>query len=243
MKFSRRLRNALLKRLLPIPVQARHVEYSVICSTDDDPAVPTPRLIETALEAIRYAQHASMEAVCARMARPPHFANFWPGENYKLLAGLMQAVKPKLVVEIGTGGGSGTLAMRHAMPQDAKLVTFDIVAWQSYPEHLLRSEDFADGRLVQYVADVSRPDAFPRYQPWFEQADFFFIDAAKDGIMEFRLVERFRSMRFPKAPLMLFDDIRVWNMLRFWRSLPYPKLDLTSFGHWCGTGLVEWRAQ
>ena len=243
MRLSERIRRAMLRRLLPIPVEARHAEYSVISSTDDDPAAPTPRLIEIAIEAIRHAQHASMDAICARMARPPHFANVWPGENYKLLAGLMLALKPKLVVEVGTGGGSGTLAMRHAMPADAKLVTFDIVAWHAYPEHLLRADDFADGRLVQHVADVSQPDVFPRYQSWFEQADFFFIDAAKDGVLEFRLAERFGSMRFPKRPLMLFDDIRVWNMLRFWRSLPYPKLDLTSFGHWCGTGLIEWRAE
>jgi hypothetical protein len=37
----------------------------------------------------------------------------------------------------------------------------------------------------------------------------------------------------------MFDDTRLWSMLRFWRQLPYPKMDLTSFGHWSGTGLVE----
>ena len=241
MKLSRRIRQALLRRLLPIPVQARHVEYSVLCSADDERAVPTPRLIDTALEAIRHAQQVSMDALCARMPGPPHYPNVWPGENYKLLAGLMLAVKPQLVVEVGTGGGTSTLALLGSMPAGSKLVTFDVVGWQAYPEAMLKSDDFDDGRLVQYVGDVSQPDAFARYQTWFEQADFVFIDAAKDGVMEFRLLERFQSIRFPKVPLMAFDDIRLWNMLRFWRSLACPKLDLTSFGHWCGTGLVEWR--
>jgi len=39
---------------------------------------------------------------------------------------------------------------------------------------------------------------------------------------------------------VLFDDIRLWNMLDIWRSIDFPKLDLTSFGHWSGTGVVQW---
>lgn len=35
------------------------------------------------------------------------------------------------------------------------------------------------------------------------------------------------------------DDIRVWTMLKTWREISYPKLDLTSFGHWSGTGIIE----
>ncbi|MGH7312141.1 MAG: hypothetical protein ACREJV_03130 [Candidatus Rokuibacteriota bacterium] len=31
-----------------------------------------------------------------------------------------------------------------------------------------------------------------------------------------------------------------WNMLAIWREIRMPKLDVTSFGHWSGTGLVEW---
>ena len=39
----------------------------------------------------------------------------------------------------------------------------------------------------------------------------------------------------------LFDDIKMHTMLKFWRDLPLPKLDITSFGHWSGTGLAEWK--
>ena len=41
----------------------------------------------------------------------------------------------------------------------------------------------------------------------------------------------------------MFDDIRLLNMIEQWRALPRPKLDLTSFGHWSGTGLVDWNAR
>jgi hypothetical protein len=44
-------------------------------------------------------------------------------------------------------------------------------------------------------------------------------------------------VKFTNPPILLIDGIRRWNMLRTWRMLPYPKFDLTSFGHWAGTGL------
>jgi hypothetical protein len=56
------------------------------------------------------------------------------------------------------------------------------------------------------------------------------------------LLDQFETVAFANAPLIAFDDIRVWNMLKTWRRIRRPKLDLTSFGHWTGTGLVEWGA-
>jgi hypothetical protein len=38
----------------------------------------------------------------------------------------------------------------------------------------------------------------------------------------------------------MFDGIRVLNMIGIWRRLARPKMDLTSFGHWSGTGLADW---
>jgi hypothetical protein len=38
---------------------------------------------------------------------------------------------------------------------------------------------------------------------------------------------------------LLLDDIRLLPMVGLWRSIASPKLDLTSFGHWSGTGLVD----
>ena len=38
---------------------------------------------------------------------------------------------------------------------------------------------------------------------------------------------------------LLLDDIRFLQMVNCWRSIASPKLDLTSFGHWSGTGLVD----
>jgi hypothetical protein len=115
-----------------------------------------------------------------------------------------------------------------------------VVPWRQAPEGVLREEDFAGGRLVQHTDDVTRPEGFARHRSVFEDADLIFLDAAKDGTMEARVVSLLRGCACRATPLLIFDDIRVWNMLKVWRTLPWPKLDLTSFGHWTGTGLAEW---
>ena len=66
------------------------------------------------------------------------------------------------------------------------------------------------------------------------------MDAAKDGQMERQFLSLFDSLAFRNAPVAIFDDIRLWNMLDIWRGVRRPKLDLTSFGHWSGTGLVDY---
>ena len=238
----KRFKRTLLKGLLPIPVQARHVEYSIIVSADDDCSQPSPRLITTSTEAIRQAQSVSLADVRARLTSPPYVVDIWPGESYKLLAGFVLTVKPKLIVEIGTGGGTSALTMKKVMPADAKLVTFDVTPWKDYEGHLFVESDLADGRLAQYTEDLTQPEVFARHRGLLERADLLFIDAAKDGVMEQTLIDALKAVSFHKPPLVIFDDIRVWNMLRIWRNLSLPKLDLTSFGHWTGTGLVEFKA-
>jgi hypothetical protein len=41
-----------------------------------------------------------------------------------------------------------------------------------------------------------------------------------------------------RSRLVVFDDIKLMEMVQVWRDLPYPKLDATSFGHWSGTGFM-----
>ena len=67
-----------------------------------------------------------------------------------------------------------------------------------------------------------------------------FVDGPKDGKFESVLMDRFQEIGLPQKPLLVLDDIRVWNMLSIWRNLRLPKLDVTSFGHWSGTGFVDW---
>lgn len=236
----RAVRNRLIRRLLPRPVDARHAEYSMVFSADDDYGRPKDDLIRLALQAIQKALVTDLSDVSRRIRSGPRYPDVWPGEHYKILAGFVQALQPKVIVEIGTYTGLSALALKKYLPADGKLVTFDLVGWHEFADRALIEEDFADGRLEQQLADLSDPAVVERHLPLLKSADLLFIDAAKDGIQEQRFLDNFTRIRFDKPPLLIFDDIRVWNMLKIWRRIQHPKLDLTSFGHWSGTGLVSW---
>ena len=234
------LKNKIIHKLMPPPVQVRHSEYSMLFSMDDDISQPSRYLIELALKAIHNAMEVSLDDISARMKNPPYYPNIWPGEHYKLLAGLVLALKPKTIVEIGTASGLSALSMKKYLPQDSKIVTFDIIHWKSYPDAVLEDNDFKDGRLFQYIDDLSKPSVSSKYLQLLREANMIFIDAAKDGNMEQRFLEEFKTVAFHTKPVIVFDDIRLWNMLKIWRYISLPKIDLTSFGHWSGTGLVHW---
>ena len=243
MNIVKRIERALLQKLLPQPAGVRHGEYSMLFSADDAVGQPSDRLIKIALQAVAEARTITLDAICARMPEPPWYPNIWPGELYRLLAGLVRVLQPARIIEVGTGLGTSTLTMAQASPPGTRIVTFDILGWRQSPNSLLRENDFAGGRLVQYTDDVSWPEEFAKHRQAFQDADFLFLDAAKDGFMEDRLLRLLQSVTFRTTPIVMFDDIRVWNMLKVWREIPFPKLDLTSFGHWTGTGLVEWPAE
>ncbi len=230
----------LLQRVLPIPFSARHVEYSLLASTDDD-IRPSERLLRLALQAVQRAADLRLEALDRRFAPDfPYPPSLWPGQHYRLLAALTEILQPRCVVEIGTGGGVAALTFKQHLPPDGQIVTFDLVPWQQHSASSLTPADFNDCRLVQYTDDLCDPATMRRHQALLGRADLILLDAAKDGTMEAAFLTNLRQVSFAKPPLLILDDIRTWTMLKIWREIHYPKLDLTSFGSWTGTGIVEW---
>lgn len=239
-----RVVRAFHRRLAPSPVSARHMEYSMLYSEDDSLSRPSARLIDLSVQAINQAQyHTCLTEVSQRLSGrfpyPDDIVSLWPGEHYKLLAGLVQVLKPTLVVEIGTAEGLSALSMLKYLPANGRIVSFDIVPWAQYPRSCLIPQDFADGRLRQIIDNLGDREVFKSHRTLLERADLVFIDAAKDGRLEQKLLANFQSLSYEPKPIFVFDDIRLWNMLSVWRELRWPKLDLTSFGHWCGTGICE----
>lgn len=127
------------------------------------------------------------------------------------------------------------MAMKRTLPKGASISTFDV---HPAGEWITDKEG-----VFEFIADLSKPEIATGYAPLLKNADMIFIDAGKDGKMEYRLLENFERIGLKDGVLLVFDDIKVWNMLRFWRMIRYPKLDLTSFGQWSGTGLVHWKKQ
>jgi len=144
------------------------------------------------------------------------------------------------VLEIGTYTGLSSLSMLKTLPSSSQLVTFDILKWETIPDTHLNEEDFKDGRLKQRLGDLANKKAFLKNKDLLELADIIFIDGPKDISLEEAFLKNLAQLHFNNSPLLIFDDIRLWNMLRIWREIRKPKLDITSFGHWSGTGLVDW---
>ena len=230
-----------LSRLFcPPPFEARHSKRTFVASPDDERSRPDRALIETALEVVRKTLEVDIADLCQRLPAADWDPALWPGEHYRLLAGLVAHLQPRTVVEIGTETGLSALCLAKYLPADGRLVTFDLIPWQDFPNTCLTPTDFADGRLKQELADLSDPEAFSRYTSLLAQADLIFLDGPKDGKFEPALAAKLETLKFSHVPYVLFDDIRDRNMLRFWRELSQPKLDFSSFGHWTGTGLVRW---
>lgn len=224
----------------PPPFKARHYKRTFVASPDDEASRPTRELIECAAAAVLKTLDVDVSSVSDRMKGGHRWPDTWPGEHYRLLAGFVARFQPRLVVEVGTFTGISALSLLKYLPADGRLVTFDLIPWKDLTDTCLRSEDFADGRLTQQLADLADPGVFRRHADLIAKADLLFVDGPKDRKFEPAFARNLDTLDFPRPPLVIFDDIRDMNMLRFWRELGKPKLDLSSLGHWTGTGLVSW---
>jgi predicted O-methyltransferase YrrM len=252
MKMMERIRNRLaatreklLRLVYPPPAGCEDGRYSMILPVhNDDPlSIPSEYLMDVSLSAIGHARSAALDDVTARMKSAPRWPEYWPGEHYKLLAGLVIAVQPRTVIEVGTFTGLSALALKKYLPAEGVLTTFDITEWSAFSDTCLKKSDFEDHRLVQQLGDLSDAAVMKRHAELIGKADLIFVDAPKDGVFEPRFLQNLDQMEFEKPPLLVFDDIRLWNMLAVWRGITRPKIDLTSFGHWSGTGIVSWESQ
>ncbi|HYE19465.1 MAG TPA: hypothetical protein VEA69_13525 [Tepidisphaeraceae bacterium] len=210
-----------------------------VTAFDDVPAQPPRRLIEVALDATRAALNdVSLDDLAKRPNCPDYFT-IWPGEHYKLLAGLLLVLKPKVVIEIGTDTGLSAVTIKKFLPPGGKVVTFDLRPWKTVDESVLTDADFADGQLEQRLVDLADPKNFEANRSLLEQAEFFFVDGPKNIEYETALMAQLATIKYTTPPIMLWDDTRLAGMVKYWRELKHPTLDLTSFGHWSGTGLLE----
>lgn len=171
--------------------------------------------------------------------------NVLPGDHYRLIAGLIRCLRPKKLVDIGTAQGISARVMCDVAPLEANVSTFDIIPWnnkEAFPKTYVTEEDFASKKLVQYTDDLKDPSAFQKFLPLLNGAEFIMLDGPKDGQFEYVVVQQLSEYLKPAekgARFLFIDDIRFENMIGLWRLIASPKIDLTSFGHFSGSGLVD----
>jgi predicted O-methyltransferase YrrM len=213
---------------------------SAIYSPYKQPGAASEYLLNLGVKAAERSRSIDLKDISARISNGQvDYIDIYPGEHYRLLSAIVDIIKPKLLIELGTHLGYSSLCMKKFLPADGKIVTFDIIPWNRFDDTILKAADF-DQQMEQSTDDVTDPATFRKYEDLFSGADIVFMDALKDGIQEYQFLDNFSKMKFSKKCLFIFDDVRLWNMLDIWYNMSKPKLDMTSFGHWSGTGLVEW---
>lgn len=233
-KIFRRLYKLLSRVVLEAPHRTGHSLPSLIHSTEHS-SPPSPLLMEIACHAISLASRIEISGIRPDLPDSKLYNRF-PGEHYRLLKALVELLKPETIVEIGTYTGMGSVALMQG--GRGALHTFDIAPWNSFKSHL-SNEAFLEGAIVQHLADLSNQSSFLEHQHIFESASLIFLDGPKDGVFERVMLTKLSQLAPKAGRLLVIDDIRFVNMIDNWNAIASPKLDLTSFGHWSGTGLVD----
>ena len=211
----------------------RHVIESRVISVDDDPAVQNFD---------QYAFIASLifEAANLHIDIPGPFVNAFPGDHYRLLAALVKLFKPRLMVDIGTFTGLSARVMGEYSNEDTDVITYDVVPYNQIENTVLSPEICKKHGIQQKIEDLADPYSFHDNADLLASADLIMCDGPKDNKFEPAFLEKLSNLTMPcKKRWLLIDDIRFLDMLPLWRAIQSPKIDLTSFGHFSGTGLVD----
>jgi len=220
-------------------MMARGDEPSRLLSLDDDPTQPSQRLYSLAADIARLAPRIKHRRLTARSSVGRRWFEIFPGAHYHLLTAVSMLLAPSILWEFGTDTGMSALALLEGNAL-ARIYTVDTEDWRTKQNPWLLEEDFADERMTQVVADMASPELFATWGECIAGAELIFVDGPKDGLTEPAFLARLAALPFRRFPIVVFDDTRVMNMLHIWRGITRPKLDLTSYGHHTGTGLVDW---
>ena len=232
--FWRRVFDKMARKVLAQRKKIRHIESSIIYSPND--VCPNNFLVNLFLQA---AQKAWSDPILIPNQQTSDFGylNIFPGEHYRLLRALTMILNAKQVIEVGTYTGLGTIAMMQGQT-NGHVLTYDLIPWQNFDTNLSQ-EYFDRQRVIQRIADLSDLKQFEENLLALNQADIIFVDGPKDSIFEYKLIPWLSRLAAKPNKLLILDDIRFVNMIDLWVRIRSPKLDVTSFGHWSGTGLVD----
>lgn len=232
--FWLKIYNKSSRKVLKSRKEIRHYEPSFILSPTD--SFSNDFLVKLFSQAIQKSwtdiiilpEHATHDSM---------YLNICPGEHYRLLKAITKILNVKLAVEIGTYTGLGSIAMMQGQ-SNGHIVTYDIVPWNTLPTNL--SQEYFDNNLVsQRIVDLSDANNFSQNISILNDADIIFLDGPKDGVFEYKFVSLLKQLSPKRDKLLIIDDIHFVNMIDLWISILSPKLDVTSFGHWSGTGIVD----
>ena len=162
-------------------------------------------------------------------------------EHYFFLASLSSQFTNKKIIELGTHNGRSALAL--GFNELCTVYTYDI-------ENLLINEMNHYKNVKFSLNNLFDPIVREKNKEHILSADLIFIDIdPHEGVMELEMFNWLKNNNY--KGLILFDDIHLGqghmgvntgNSMQktLWNNIEDKyKIDLTSVGHWSGTGLVS----
>jgi len=134
----------------------------------------------------------------------------WPGRiNY---------LRPKNVLELGTGQGASGVQIMSALPPDATFTTINYVDGHHFGEQ--RRDWYSDPRKQMVDADTIDPDTLALVP---DGVDLLFIDTTHEAWHAAEELRRWQA-KLVNAAIVVVDDLDQHDMAAFWESLPYEKV-------------------
>jgi len=168
-----------------------------------------------------------------------------PGkEHYFCLASIGLQLQNKKIIELGSHKGVSAVALNYGNKKynnNNTIITYDI--------HNVLFPNIFDNTNIQYKLENLFDDAVrEQNKENILSSDLIFIDIdPHEGVLELEMYNWLKENNY--KGLILFDDIHLGpghmgvttgnSMQQFWDKVDSKhKIDLTSVGHWSGTGLV-----
>lgn len=157
-------------------------------------------------------------------------------EHYKLLAYLSTQLHCKRILDIGTYFGHSCNALSYA--PDKEVLSFDVA------DRLPLRHASLDPEHGGIASVKDRPNVRCMYTDYMADladlvcgCDLVVIDDDHTGRTQRRIMQRLREVKY--TGLVLIDDTRLNSaMLHMFADIPETKVDVTSVGHWSGTGII-----
>lgn len=149
-------------------------------------------------------------------------------DHYRLLRKISQSFKGITISDVGTNRGLSALSLSGV---GNTVKSFDVIDLVDP-----RLKDISDQIGCEFVLRNLLDDEF--LKNYVINSDFIFLDTDHDGIFENQFYKFLVDGGF--SGTLLLDDIYLNEpMKHFWNSITQDKKDLTRFGHFSGTGFVN----
>lgn len=151
-------------------------------------------------------------------------------EHYRMISYLAFQLKDNEnpYVDIGTYTGLSAVAL--SLDDSQSVITYDVCDWiPDDTEYTCKTKPNIAMKLTNCCNDM---DAISKSKLIVLDID------PHDGVEEQVIIDKLQDSGF--KGLLVLDDIHLnGDMESFWESISLPKLDVTKYGHWSGTGIVN----